>query len=625
MREGDFNKNTITILYKRAGEHCCLCKKITTKPHSDPEKFHNLGEAAHIQGLKNGPNLRFNPNLTINELKNARNGIWLCQTCHHIIDNDEITYTVEKLNEIKKNHENLIAKIQESGESLMPILNNKDREIRRYQKMITEMESEIDEKEILYSVKLNEAKFALSTIKNEREFLSEQLNKIKAEIIDLDNEVLQKALLEDKDIPKALEILDESKLDYNEMKLARSRVLRARLLISTGERKDAELNFERAFQIWPHFPVAIEYVQLLYFKKLDYTRIIDICEQALTNTTINSEQIILLEQIAMAHIKIGNAKFALDKLMFAKDLLKNNEEVSAKNMNHLANIEKHIGDCFKLLGNLQSSLKSYELSLNLYFQIENIDRSIATEKSLSGLATAIGLLYEANNDEAEGLIHHLRALEVLENTIGNDLERALINLNLSTCYLKKKNFDSVKAKEHALTGVSILSYLSKNEPMEYLEYLIGGKCMLADINFASSEKDEAESLYQESLRLANILYEQNEIFLHTISHIKYNYSVFLILGKGEIEKGLQILDDSISNIKDSKVSIFEYVTNLSQALFFKAECSNDLNTKMAILNEILDLTENVDPGDKSILWRIKAQYLIDKFKELKEKMGFNDN
>lgn len=74
MIEGNFNKSTITILYKREGEHCCLCKKITSKPHSDPEKFHNLREAAHINGLKNAPNLRYNPKLSIKELKKLKMG-----------------------------------------------------------------------------------------------------------------------------------------------------------------------------------------------------------------------------------------------------------------------------------------------------------------------------------------------------------------------------------------------------------------------------------------------------------------------------------------------------------------------------------------------------------------------
>nr|WP_314494601.1 hypothetical protein [uncultured Chryseobacterium sp.] len=610
MREGNFSKNTMTILYKRAGEHCCLCKKITTKPHSDPEKFHNLGEAAHICGVKDAPNLRFNEILSLKELKSSRNGIWLCQTCHHIIDNDEKTYTVEKLNEIKSSHEILIVKIQESGESLMPVLNSKDREVRRYQKVISEIEAEMDEKDVLYNEELNKLKFALSTLNKEREFLDDQLSKIKKEIIDLDNEILLKALLEEKDITKALEILDEEKLDHNEIKLAKSRVLRARLLISCGDRKGAEHNFERAFQIWPRFNVAIEYVQLLYFKKLDYTRIIEICELALANTLITDEQITLMESIAMANIKLGKPELAMAKLGLIKEHLNNNEENNAKKISYFATIEKHIGDCFKLLGNLQDSLKSYEFAMNLYFRADFIDKNSVAEKELAGLATAIGLIYEANNNPVEGLIHHLRALEVLEDVSGCNQEKALINLNLATCYLKKKNFDPIKAKGYVLEGIAILSELSRGEPNEFLEYLIGAKCILADISFIL-KSNEAESLYTESLQLATILFNQNPVFLHALAHVQYNYSIFLIIFKGRLEKGLEILDDSIKKLKNSQIAIFEYTSNLSQALFFKAEMSNNINTKMEILNEILSLTIDLDSKDKSNIWRIKAQILID--------------
>ncbi|PWN57933.1 tetratricopeptide repeat protein [Chryseobacterium viscerum] len=609
MRDGAFNKNTITILYKRAGEHCSLCKKITTKPHSDPSKFHNLGEAAHIEGLKDAANLRFNPMLSIKELKDVRNGIWLCQVCHHIIDNDEKTYSVEKLKEIKQSHEMLIVKIQESGKSLMPILNSKDREIKRYQKMISEIEAELNEQEVIFSEELNKAKFILSNVIKEREFLNEQLCKIKNEIIDLDNEVLQRALLEEKNVTKALEILNEEKLERSEMKLARGRVLRARLLISTGDRKAAEENFERAFQIWPRSLVAIEYVQLLYFKKLDYHRIIEICEIALANETTKPYQITLLEHIAHANIKLGQSTCAIERFNLAKEYLQNMEKGSATSLSRLANIEKHLGDCFKLSGNLRQALNSYEHALNFYHRAMAVDPNLVHEKELAGLATAIGLIYEANNNETEGLIHHLRAIAVLDNIADTEKEKALIQVNLATCYLKRRTFDPLKAHTYALQSVKLLTELSRNEPNEYLEYLIGAKCLLADINFIR-RLPEADDLYKESIELAKILYKANPIFISTLAHVEYNYSVFLIISKGEVESGLDILEGSITKLKASQVAIFEYVSYLSQALFFKAELKKNVDEKIEILQDILTLTENLDSGDKSNLWRMKAQHLL---------------
>jgi len=51
----------------------------------------SVGEASHINGAKPGA-ARYNPSLTLEELKSADNALWLCRTCADKIDNDEARY-----------------------------------------------------------------------------------------------------------------------------------------------------------------------------------------------------------------------------------------------------------------------------------------------------------------------------------------------------------------------------------------------------------------------------------------------------------------------------------------------------------------------------------------------------
>ncbi|MEA1958545.1 MAG: hypothetical protein U9N44_02570, partial [Chloroflexota bacterium] len=55
-----------------------------------------MGIAAHIEGAT-PPAPRYNPKQTQEERSSIENGIWLCQTCAKLVDNDEKKYTVSIL------------------------------------------------------------------------------------------------------------------------------------------------------------------------------------------------------------------------------------------------------------------------------------------------------------------------------------------------------------------------------------------------------------------------------------------------------------------------------------------------------------------------------------------------
>ncbi|MBI4035734.1 hypothetical protein HY383_02205 [Candidatus Daviesbacteria bacterium] len=113
----DFNKTTVDILAKRAGQVCSKCKRHTSGGNSTPTKATIVGDAAHIEGVQ-PTSARYNSKMTPEERSDIKNGIWLCKTCHKEIDDDPIKYTVETLKKMKKDHEGSILNLEPLNPSL---------------------------------------------------------------------------------------------------------------------------------------------------------------------------------------------------------------------------------------------------------------------------------------------------------------------------------------------------------------------------------------------------------------------------------------------------------------------------------------------------------------------------
>lgn len=102
MRD-DFSKQTLDILAKRVGIRCSNpgCRKLTTGPRSESTQIINIGVGAHMTAAApGGP--RFDPSLSSEERKSPNNGIWLCQNCAKLVDNDPDRYPVNILQSWKQ-------------------------------------------------------------------------------------------------------------------------------------------------------------------------------------------------------------------------------------------------------------------------------------------------------------------------------------------------------------------------------------------------------------------------------------------------------------------------------------------------------------------------------------------
>lgn len=97
MRD-DFSEDVKRKLAARVG-HCCSnpgCRASTAGPQVDPSGAVNVGVASHITAASlNGP--RYDATLTPEQRCDIDNGIWLCQTCAHLIDTDLTHYKVDLL------------------------------------------------------------------------------------------------------------------------------------------------------------------------------------------------------------------------------------------------------------------------------------------------------------------------------------------------------------------------------------------------------------------------------------------------------------------------------------------------------------------------------------------------
>ena len=110
MTEDRFKRSTIITLAKRAANLCSNpdCGAITSGPTEEPTGSTNVGEAAHIYGASAGA-ARYDPKMASADRGDITNAIWLCATCHKLIDDDQVKYPPGLLFEWQKAHERYVA------------------------------------------------------------------------------------------------------------------------------------------------------------------------------------------------------------------------------------------------------------------------------------------------------------------------------------------------------------------------------------------------------------------------------------------------------------------------------------------------------------------------------------
>ena len=102
----DFSELVKKTLAARVGSLCSNpdCRALTSGPQENPAKALNIGVGAHITAASaGGP--RFESDLLPEERSAPSNGIWLCQNCGKLVDNDPTRFTIELLQRWKSSAE----------------------------------------------------------------------------------------------------------------------------------------------------------------------------------------------------------------------------------------------------------------------------------------------------------------------------------------------------------------------------------------------------------------------------------------------------------------------------------------------------------------------------------------
>ena len=108
MMRDDFTEETKRILAQRVGYRCSnpICRILTSGPRIDSTKVLNIGVAAHITAASEG-GPRFDSKLSPDQRKHPENGIWVCQNCSKLVDNDTEAYPADYLRSWKRQAEAL--------------------------------------------------------------------------------------------------------------------------------------------------------------------------------------------------------------------------------------------------------------------------------------------------------------------------------------------------------------------------------------------------------------------------------------------------------------------------------------------------------------------------------------
>jgi tetratricopeptide (TPR) repeat protein len=473
---GEFIQSTKNTLAKRAGEMCSMCKRNTSKAHTNPEKFVNLGEAAHIKGRNEEPNNRFDSNITAQEIKHVTNGIWLCPRCHKEIDSDGLKYTVDILVKLKSEHEKEVAEglyakskneLEIKIESLEKLILEKEKSLSFAERLL---EKEIEEKHRelnLLRIKLEKQETHFeNTIEDAYVTLYDSSYKYFKEIV--------KLLYQGK-YNEADELLDVIQIekDVNDLKeqltqKANLLILKADIAIKKGDLKAAHEYFNKSIELCENFYNLNSYSRFLnsinefgkgiemlnkailvssdYHHKaaaynskgntyksqlktdlafIEYQKAIDIYVTHQTSKNHDEDISVILNNIGLSFNSSRNYNDAIINYLKSIRLIQ-----GSKNHLSIAKTYVNMGSSFLNKNYLKCTLKSFSYALELCEKSpsNSDDKKLIVKIAQSGIAN-----YYYNMDNMVKALHHYELAEKALTTFSNTNNRIYLT-QLSDLY-----------------------------------------------------------------------------------------------------------------------------------------------------------------------------------------------
>lgn len=576
--KGEFSEKTKRVLAKRAGEKCSLCSKSTSKPHSSNSiAFINLGEAAHIKGIKNGPNLRYDELMTDDQRSEISNAIWLCQGCHKEIDSDCSKYSVIVLLEIKKKHENKV------------FLGEFDiawKEKIQLEKLIDSLEGLIIEKnksaeglEFKYNSELTDLKIKLEKLTLEKDEFESALNKLENSIsgLNLDDTNSQSILNAYKtgDLEKVKYALDDPLLESGEIELAKKRLIRGNIAELERDYENAEVNYEKASRISSSQEIFEFYV--LFLSKVG--KIDKAIQESinLLNDRKNSTSNIWLNNL------IGELYLSVNKSALALEYLINGQEAIKSDL--IANPERHnidegqilvsLGTAHRNMGKHEQALLDYQAALNVFFQMSLKTGELYATK-VGNLFNYVGLLYLENNDPKEAIGYFLKAVNCFsEENEKDELSLSVVYMNIVNVYNHYKTLDISKSQEYINSSQKLLEKFFDKKPLKYFEYYVGILIKSADNNLMLTRIQEAKINYEKALNLVEEFKARYDVFYATTTALVYsNYAVFLF-STGDKSNSITYSNRAIQALLTMEDSEHTKHFNLGRTYMFLSELTEN--------------------------------------------------
>jgi tetratricopeptide (TPR) repeat protein len=524
----DFTQKTISTLRKRAGEMCTICKRLTSIPHTDPEKSINLGEAAHIIGKINTPNKRFDHILTDDEISNISNSIWLCRECHKKIDTDELYFTVQYLKDIKKQHEADLT----SGK-----LNyTKFIEYQKLEFEVHYLRQELD----------NKSNFKLiEKLEKEKQQFKEKIDDIEKTLLNSVNSLdkARKCFFELNDLEATLDLIDEDSLIKEEITIAQKRLLTAQVKEAQGKNDEAEINYKKSIDIYPYLENLFYYGKFLY-SNVQYTDAIKLFKRIVgpendkyvKKTKLNYDSIHILNRtcLFLAYIfqylndESSAVQYINNALSFQKYLIDKNPK----------EIDFHI-NTLSVQGILLNKKGQYREALRFHKKALELTEIIFDKNSheIASCLANLGITYFDLNDKENAQKNLIQALNILEG-IKYKEERNKSSLAQLYLWLFRLTNDEIYCNK----SYNLYLELSEYNPKKYLRDKIISQIDIAAI---TNNLEEKESLYENILSQENDLINiDKNLYEPLLANIYRIFSIDLI-NHDKLEKALFMINKSI--------------------------------------------------------------------------------
>ncbi len=112
MQDEDFTEIIKRCLQNRVAHMCSnpICRRLTVRRQTDTEGYVHQGIAAHIHGVEPG-SARYDPTIPDDVIRSFSNGIWLCDICSRMVDDDEAVFPPDKLRIWKTKAEEYVAEL----------------------------------------------------------------------------------------------------------------------------------------------------------------------------------------------------------------------------------------------------------------------------------------------------------------------------------------------------------------------------------------------------------------------------------------------------------------------------------------------------------------------------------